>query len=142
MLIAVAFAGCQETNPSMTIVSFQLDSDGEDTWIYLYSVPRVKMGNLTIAVGNHNETLKSVFSHQKHLSSEHISNISDDGYFDLHVGADLQEVFWEYKCKIRILQTNNLEEDTYTAEVIEYGENDAIPLSWNLPYIKTLEFKK
>ena len=76
MLTTLAFAGCQESNPSMTIVSLQIDSDEEDTWFYLYSIPRVKMGNLTILVGGVNETLTSVFSHQKHLSKNEINNMS------------------------------------------------------------------
>ena len=45
MLTTLAFAGCQEPDPSRTIISMQLDSNGETTWIYLYTVPRVKMGN-------------------------------------------------------------------------------------------------
>ena len=61
MLLTIAFTGCQESNPSMTIVSFQLDSDEDSIWIYLYSIPRVKMGNLTITIGEDNETLSSVF---------------------------------------------------------------------------------
>ena len=67
MLLSIGFAGCQESNPSMTIVSFQLDSDEDNIWIYLYSIPRVKMGNLTVAIGEDNETLPSVFSHQKQI---------------------------------------------------------------------------
>ena len=82
MLMTLAFTGCQESNPSMTIVTFQIDSDEDGTWLYLYSIPRVKMGNMTILVGGVNETLTSVFSHQKHISNIELSNITDDeGYF-------------------------------------------------------------
>ena len=122
--MTIAFAGCQETNPSMTIVSLQIDSDEENTWLYLYSIPRVKMGNLTIFVGGVNETLMSVFSHQTHISNVEMKNITDEeGYFDLYVAADLQKVFWEYNCKIRISQTGDAEDDKYIAEVLtEEGE--------------------
>ena len=103
MLVMLAFTGCQDTNPSMTIVSLQIDSDEEGTWVYLYSIPRVKMGNLTIFVGSVNETIPSVFSHQKYLTNSEMENITDnEGYFDLYLAADLKEVYWDYDCKIRI----------------------------------------
>jgi len=135
----LAFAGCQESNPSMTIVSLQIDSDEEVTWFYLYSIPRVKMGNLTILVGGVNETLTSVFSHQKHISKNEINNITDDeGYFTLYVAADLKEVYWEYSCKLRI----NPDEDKYIAEVLIEENGEENPSQWNLPHNKALEFKQ
>ena len=42
MVATITFAGCQDTEPSRTIISLQIDSDGEDTWVYLYTIPRVK----------------------------------------------------------------------------------------------------
>ena len=82
----------------MTIVTFQLDSDEDGTWLYLYSIPRVKMGNLTILVGGVNETLTSVFSHQIHISNVELNNITDDeGYFALYLAADLKKVYWDAK---------------------------------------------
>ncbi len=143
MMIMLAFAGCQESNPSMTIVSLQIDSDEEDTWIYLYSIPRVKMGNLTILVGDVNETLTSVFSHQKHLSKNEINDISDnEGYFTLHVAADLREVSWEYSCKMRITSVLEGEDYNYGAEVLIQENDEEITLMWDLPHNKALEFKE
>ena len=143
MMIMLAFAGCQESNPSMTIVSLQIDSDEEDTWIYLYSIPRVKMGNLTILVGDVNETLTSVFSHQKHLSKNEINDMSDnEGYFTLHVAADLREVSWEYSCKMRITSVLEGEDYNYGAEVLIQENDEEITLMWDLPHNKALEFKE
>ena len=51
-LVTVSFAGCQDTEPSRVIVSLQIDSDSEQTWIYLYTIPRVKMGNFTISLND------------------------------------------------------------------------------------------
>ena len=142
MVAMVAFAGCQESNPSMTIVSLQIDSDEEDTWFYLYSIPRVKMGNLTILVGGVNETLTSVFSHQKHISKNEINNITDDeGYFTLYVAADLKEVYWEYLCKLRISPDED-NEDKYIAEVLIEDNDEENPSKWKLPHNKALEFKQ
>ena len=77
----------------------QIDSDGENTWIYLYTIPRVKMGNLTITLNEDSETLTSVFSHQRLISMETMSNVTDsDGYFSLSVTADMIEFYWEYSC--------------------------------------------
>ena len=143
MLLTIAFAGCQDTNPSMTIVSLQIDSDEENTWLYLYSIPRMKMGNLTIFVGGVNETLTAVFSHQKHISKIEMENITDeDGYFELYVAADLKKVFWEYHCKIRISQSDDAEADKYIAEVLVEESEGEPPLIWNLPHNKALEFKE
>ena len=143
MMTMLAFAGCQESNPSMTIVSLQIDSDEEDTWIYLYPIPRVKMGNLTILVGGVNETLTSVFSHQKYLSKNEINNISDDeGYFTLYVAADLREVSWEYECKMRITSILEGEEYNYVAEVLIQENDEEVSSTWDLPHNKALEFKE
>ena len=143
MLLTIAFTGCQESNPSMTIVSFQLDSDEDSIWIYLYSIPRVKMGNLTIAIDEDNETLSSVFSHQKRIIVKNMENITDDeGYFSLYLAADLRKVQWEYECKIKIIKEEEIEEDKFTAEVLVGQGNDEVQLTWSLPYNKALEFKR
>jgi len=143
MLLTIAFAGCQESNPSMTIVSFQLDSDEDNIWIYLYSIPRVKMGNLTIMIGEDNETLSSVFSHQKQVAVENGANIADDeGYFSLYLAADLRTVQWEYECRIKVTKDEELDEDKFTAEVLVGQGDDEVQLAWSLPHNKALEFKK
>ena len=139
ILTTIAFTGCQESNPSQTIVSMQIDSDGEDTWIYVYTIPRVKMGNLTITLNEDSETLTSVFSHQRTISKETISNITDsEGYFTLSVTADLSEVYWEYSCKIKIL--SDPEDNQVSAEVILVTDNEEELKVWELPYNVPLEY--
>ena len=133
ILTTIAFTGCQESNPSQTIVSMQIDSDGEDTWIYVYTIPRVKMGNLTISLNEDSVELTSVFSHQRAISKETISNITDsDGYFDLSIKADLSEVHWEYSCKIKIIPDS--EDNQVLAEVILTEDIEEEPEIWELPY--------
>jgi len=141
MLTTIAFTGCQESEPSRTIVSMQIDSDGEYTWIYLYTIPRVKMGNLTITFSEDQETLTSVFSHQRLISKEMMSNITDsDGYFDLSVTADLSEVYWGYSCKIKIFADLEFENSQVLAEVILTADLEEEPQVWDLPYNVPLEY--
>ena len=141
MLTTIAFAGCQESEPSRTIVSMQIDSDGEYTWIYLYTIPRVKMGNLTITFSEDHETLTSVFSHQRLISKEIMSNITDsEGYFDLLVTADLSEVYWEYSCKIKIIPDPESEDNQVLAETILTINNEEVLKVWELPYNVPLEY--
>ena len=135
ILTTIAFTGCQESNPSQTIVSMQIDSDGEDTWIYVYTIPRVKMGNLTISLNEDSVELTSVFSHQRAISKETMSNIIDsDGYFDLSVKADLSEVHWEYSCQINIISDSESEDNQVLAEVILTEDIEEEPEIWELPY--------
>ena len=140
ILTTLAFAGCQEADPSRTIISMQIDSDGETTWIYLYTVPRVKMDNFTITFADDSETLASVFSHQRSLSSSEISSISDsDGYFDLTATADLKEVYWSISCKIKI-SVSKSDEDVFLAEVILLDGGDEETDVWELPYNIPLDY--
>ena len=141
ILTTIAFAGCQESNPSRTVVSMQIDSDGENTWIYLYTIPRVKMDNLTITLNDDSETLTSVFSHQRLVSKEAISNMTgSDGYFSLSVTADLSNVYWEYSCKIKILSDSESEDNQVSAEVILVTDNEEELKFWELPYNVPLEY--
>ena len=119
----------------------QIDSDGENTWIYLYTIPRVKMGNLTITLNEDSETLTSVFSHQRLISKEAISNMTgSDGYFSLSVTADLSDVYWEYSCKIKIVTASESEDDPVSAEVILTTDNKEELKVWELPYNVPLEY--
>jgi len=141
ILTTIAFAGCQESNPSRTVVSMQIDSDGENTWIYLYTIPRVKMGNLTITLNDDSETLTSVFSHQRLVSKEAISNMTgSDGYFSLSVTADLSNVYWEYSCKIKIIPDPESEDNQVLAETILTINNEEVLKVWELPYNVPLEY--
>ena len=141
ILTTIAFSGCQESNPSRTIVSMQIDSDGENTWIYLYTIPRVKMGNLSITLNDDSETLTSVFSHQRLISMETMSNVTDsDGYFSLSVTADMSEVYWEYSCKIKIIPDPESEDNQVSAEVILTTDGEEELKVWELPYNVPLEY--
>ena len=143
MLTTIAFAGCQESEPSRTIVSMQIDYvDGEGTWIYLYTIPRVKMGNLTIGLNDDHETLTSVFSHQRLISEERMNDITNsEGYFELSVTADLYEVYWEYSCRIKISSDLDSGDDTVSAEVILTEDDEEEQAIWELPYNVPLEYK-
>ena len=105
----------------------------------MYTIPRVKMGNLTITLNEDSEILTSVFSHQRAISKESIDNITDsDGYFALSVTADLSEVYWEYSCKIKILSDS--EDNQVSAEVILVTDNEEELKVWELPYNVPLEY--
>ena len=119
----------------------QIDSDGENTWIYLYTIPRVKMGNLTITLNEDSKTLTSVFSHQRPISKEAMSNMTgSDGYFSLSVTADLSNVYWEYSCKIKIIPALESEDEEVSAEVILTTDNEEELKVWELPYNVPLEY--
>ena len=119
----------------------QIDSDGENTWIYLYTIPRVKMGNLSITLNDDSETLTSVFSHQRLISKEAMSNMTDsDGYFGLSVTADLSEVYWVYSCKIKLIPDPESEDNQVSAEVILTTDNEEELKVWELPYNVPLEY--
>jgi len=140
MLTTLAFSGCQEPDPSRTIISMQIDSDGETTWIYLYTVPRVKMGNFTIGFNEDSETLTSVFSHQRSLSNSEIADISDSGgYFDLSVTADLKEVYWSYSCKIKI-SVSESDKELFLADILVIENEQEKEDVWELPYNLPLEY--
>jgi len=140
MLTTLAFSGCQEPDPSRTIISMQIDSDGETTWIYLYTVPRVKMGNFTIGFNEDSETLTSVFSHQRSLSNSEIADISDSGgYFDLSVTADLKEVYWSYSCKIKI-SVSESDKELFLADILVIENEQEKEDVWELPYNIPLEY--
>ena len=113
----------------------QIDSDGDDTWIYVYTIPRVKMDNLTISFNQDSETSTSVFSHQRLISKEVMSDITDStGYFTLSVAADLSEVYWEYSCRIKIIPDSEFDENQVQAEVILTEDIEEEPEIWELPY--------
>ena len=143
MVAMVAFTGCQDTEPSRTIVSLQIDSDGEDTWIYLYTIPRVKMGNLSLDVAGNKDTLSSVFSHQIHINSTEMDNLTKDteGFFTFSVEADLSNVFWAFACKLRISESFENSKESVVADVLIDVNNEEITQVWKLPHNMHLEFK-
>ena len=143
MVAMVAFAGCQDTEPSRTIVSLQIDSDGEDTWIYLYTIPRVKMGNLSLDVAGNKDTLSSVFSHQIHINSTEMDILTKDteGFFTFSVEADLSNVFWAFACKLRISESFENSKESVVVDVLIDVNDEEIAKVWELPHNMHLEFK-
>ena len=143
MVAMIAFAGCQDIEPSRTIISLQFDSDGDDTWVYLYTIPRVKMDNLSFDVAGNKDTLSSVFSHQIHLSSTDRDNLTKDtdGFFTFSAEADLSNVFWAFTCKLRINELVKNSEEPVVAVVLIDVNDEEITQVWELPYNMPLEFK-
>ena len=143
MVATIAFTGCQDTEPSRTIISLQIDSDGEDTWVYLYTIPRVKMGNLSLDVAGNKDTLNSVFSHQIYISSMDMDNLTtdSDGFFTFSAEADLSNVFWAFACKLRISESFENSEELVVADVLIDVNDEEITEVWELPHNMPLEFK-
>lgn len=99
------------------------------------------MGNLSITLNDDSETLTSVFSHQRLISKEAMSNMTDsDGYFGLSVTADLSEVYWVYSCKIKFIPDPESEDNQVSAEVILTTDNEEELKVWELPYNVPLEY--
>lgn len=143
MVAMIAFTGCQDTEPSRTIVSLQIDSDGDDTWIYLYTIPRVKMGNLSLDVAGNKDTLSSVFSHQIHITNAGMDNLTKDtdGFFTFSAEADLSNVFWAFTCKLRISELVGNSEESVVADILIDVNDEEITEVWELPHNMPLEFK-
>jgi hypothetical protein len=138
LLLTVSFAGCTESSPNRTIVTFQIDSDGDDFWIYLYTVPRIKMGNFTILTSLEDDTISSVFTHQKKISLNDLEKDSE-GYSSLTLAVDVSEVFWEFNCKIRL--NSDFTEDKPILDVIILEDNSEILKEWKLPYSTPMGYK-
>ena len=138
-LVTVSFAGCQDTEPSRVIVSLQIDSDSEQTWIYLYTIPRVKMGNFTISLNDDGQTLTSVFSHQRNFSNGNIET-DEEGFLNLKVTADLSEVFWELSYKMKLI--TNSEDDSNQIDLITINDDgNEVLKTEQLPYNVALEYR-
>ena len=140
ILLTASFTGCTDSTPNRTIVTFQIDSDGDEYWVYLYTVPRIKMGNFTISNPEGNDTAASVFSYQKKISLDNITE-DEDGYVFFSFKADLSEVFWELNCKLRLSEVSTEEEIILEAIVlIDDSEEEEIK-DWKLPYSTPLNYK-
>ncbi|MFL2941784.1 MAG: hypothetical protein ACJZ2N_03175 [Candidatus Poseidoniales archaeon] len=138
-LVTVSFAGCQDTEPSRVVVSLQIDSSSDQTWIYLYTMPRVKMGNFTISLNDDDQTLTSVFSHQRNFSKGDFETDAN-GFLNLKVTTDLSEVFWELSCKMKIV--TNLDDDQIYIDLLTINDDgEEILNTEQLPYNVALEYK-
>lgn len=136
--------GCTDSTPNRTIVTFQIDSDGDEFWVYLYTVPRTKMGNFTISLNagtpnQVNDIASSVFSHQKNLSFDNLVKDSDN-FVSFTFKADLSEVFWELNCKLRISDDSTNDEIVLESIIVDEGDDEE--KEWKLPYSTPLNYKK
>jgi len=144
ILLSTSMTGCTDSTPNRTIVTFQIDSDGDDFWVYLYTVPRTKMGNFTISSSTGtpsqvNDIASSVFSHQKNLSFDNLVKDSDN-FVSFTFKADLSEVYWELNCKLRISDDSTNDEIVLDAIIVD-GDDDE-EKEWKLPYSTPLNYKK
>tara|TARA_B100001250_G_scaffold407962_1_gene429561 strand:+ start:1402 stop:1857 length:456 start_codon:yes stop_codon:yes gene_type:complete len=141
-LLTASFTGCTDSTPNRTIVNLQIDSDGEDYWIYLYTVPRTKMGNFTISSSLGDDTASLVFSHQKKISLDNMTKDNED-YVTFSFKADLSEVIWEFSCKIRLSADSTEEDIILDAIILNIDEDyDDAPKEWKLPYSAPLNYKQ
>lgn len=144
ILLSTSMTGCTDSTPNRTIVTFQIDSDGDEFWVYLYTVPRTKMGNFTISLNagtpnQVNDIASSVFSHQKNVSFDNLVKDSDN-FVSFTFEADLSEVYWELNCKLRISDDSTNDEFVLDAIIVD-GDDDE-EKEWKLPYSTPLNYKK
>ena len=144
ILLSTSMTGCTDSTPNRTIVTFQIDSDGDEFWVYLYTVPRTKMGNFTISSSTGtpsqvNDIASSVFSHQKNVSFDNLVKDSDN-FVSFTFEADLSEVYWELNCKLRISDDSTNDELVLDAIIVD-GDDDE-EKEWKLPYSTPLNYKK
>ena len=141
ILFTASFTGCTDSTPNRTIVTFQIDSDGEDFWVYLYTIPRIKMGNFTISTAEENDTVTSVFSYQKKIDLDNMVE-DEEGYVFFSFKADLSGVFWELNCKLRLSEESTKEKIILDAIVIDGEPNEGDSKEWKLPYSTPLNYKQ
>ena len=140
ILLTASFTGCTDSTPNRTIVTFQIDSDGEDYWVYLYTIPRTKMGNFTVSSSYGNDTVSSVYSHQKKISFDDLIKDSE-GFVSLTFKADLLEVHWELNCKLKV--SSDSTESQIVLDAIILNEDDSEQQDervWKLPYSTPLNY--
>ena len=141
ILLAASFTGCTDSSPNRTIVTFQIDSDGDDFWVYLYTVPRTKMGNFTITSSDGNDTASSAYSYQKKISFDDLIKDSED-FISLTLRADLSDVHWELNCKLKVSLDST--DNKIILDVIILNEDDVDDYDekeWKLPYSTPLNYK-
>ena len=141
ILLTASFTGCTDSTPNRTIVTFQIDSDGEDFWVYLYTVPRTKMGNFTIVSNDRNDTASSAYSHQKKISFDDLIKDSE-GFISFTFKADLSDVHWELNCKLRVSPDSTDNKIILNAIILNEDDvDDYDEKEWKLPYSTPLNYK-
>jgi len=141
ILLTSSFTGCTDSTPNRTIITFQIDSNGEDFWIYLYTVPRTKMGNFTIVSSDGNDTASSVYSYQKKISFDDLIKDSED-YTSFTFKADLSDVHWELNCKLKVSLDSTDDKIILNAIILDEDDSDDFDeKEWKLPYSTPLNYK-
>ena len=140
ILLTASLTGCTDSSPNRTIVTFQVDSDGENIWFYLYTVPRTKMGNFTISSFSGNDTASSVYSYQKMVSFDNLTKDSEE-YTSFSFKADLSEVYWELNCKLK-LSIDSTDDNILLDAIILNADADDEEKEWKLPYSTPLNYRQ
>ena len=141
ILFTASLTGCTDSTPNRTIVTFQIDSDGDDFWVYLYTVPRTKMGNFTIVSDDGNDTASSAYSHQKKISFDDLIKDSE-GFTSFTFKADLSDVHWELNCKLRVSPDSTDNKIILNAIILNEDDvDDYDEKEWKLPYSTPLNYK-
>ena len=141
ILLTASFTGCTDSTPNRTIVTFQIDSDGEDFWVYIYTVPRTKMGNFTIVSNDVNDTASSSYSHQKKISIDDLIKDSE-GFTSFTFKADLSDVHWELNCKLRVSPDSTDNKIILNAIILNEDDVDDYDVKeWKLPYSTPLNYR-
>ena len=140
ILLTASFTGCTDSTPNRTIVTFQIDSDGEDFWVYIYTVPRTKMGNFSIVSSDGNDTASSSYSHQKKISIDDLVKDSE-GFTSFTFKADLSDVHWELNCKLRVSPDSTDDKIILNAIILNEDDvDDYDEKEWKLPYSTPLNY--
>ena len=141
ILLAASFTGCTDSSLNRTIVTFQIDSDGDDFWVYLYTVPRTKMGNFTIISSGGNDTASSSYSHQKKISFDDLVKDSED-FISFTFKADLSNVHWELNCKLKVSLDSTDNKIILDAIILNEDDVDDYDVKeWKLPYSTPLNYR-
>ena len=141
ILLTASFTGCTDSTPNRTIVTFQIDSDGEDFWVYLYTVPRTKMGNFSIVSNDGNDTASSAYSHQKKISFDDLIKDSEN-FTSFTFKADLFDVHWELNCKLKVSLDSTDNKIILDAIILNEDDVDDYDVKeWKLPYSTPLNYR-
>ena len=130
LLLLSATPSCQAPNPARTIVSLQLDWDGEQAWVYLYSTPRARMDNLTITFDNDTLREPGVYALQRE---------TDAIGFSLTVEAELAGVFWGFYGNVTLEDQGSGEPEYHALVTIPVEGGEPYEPDWDLPRSKHLE---
>jgi len=131
LLLMLTFTpGCQEADPSRTIVNLQLDYDGETAWVYIYTAPRVRLDNLTLTVDNITLCELRVYSLQQNTTSMH---------FEVVVKAELQAHFWGFNATLVIEAEDDQPDEYHATAYITHPDGSLAQDEWGLPHSQVLE---